>query len=210
MTSLAVLIPVKASAGKSRLSGLLSETKRNEFTRLMLTDVLGAVREAGLLRAAQVVSTDPKMLELAKRLGAHVSKEPGDNGVNSAVERGIAISGNPETVLVLPADLPLVRASELEHILARRSSGFDVVVTPSVSFNGTNALAFSGASHLDLSYDDNSFWNHIANASRRGDSVCVSAEYGMMFDIDSPEDFRVLARSKANKPSVRFARGALR
>lgn len=210
MTQLAVLIPVKSSDRKSRLSGLLSESERGEFTELLLTDVLGVVRRAGLIRACHVVSSDERTWGLAERLGARVIEEPGDMGVNSAVTRGIRRAGRPDVVLVLPSDLPLLGASEVKHLLALKASGLGVVLAPSLGFDGTNALMFSTASALSLSYDNDSFWNHLAAASRGGHSVGVCTGRGVMFDVDSPEDFRALARTGVDRPSAAFARRALR
>lgn len=210
MTSLAILIPVKSSGVKSRLSGLVSADQRREFAVLMLNDVLGIIRRAGLIDDCYVVSSDNRILTQGTRLGAQSIKEPGDRGVNSAVIRGIKETGGPDTVLVIPSDLPLLKASELRHLLAVKSSGVDVVMAPSKGFDGTNALAFSGASDFRLSYDSDSFWNHLAGAASDGASVCVCTEPGLMFDVDSFEDFRALARRHENSPSVRFAKRTLR
>jgi 2-phospho-L-lactate guanylyltransferase (CobY/MobA/RfbA family) len=83
-----------------------------------------------------------------------------------------------------------------------------VVIAPSASFNGTNALVFSPKAGLALSYDRDSFWNHIRASGRKGLSVGVSSEPGLTFDLDSPHDLRLLARSKARNPAVEFARRA--
>lgn len=208
MTSLAVLIPVKSSKVKSRLAGILSEDDRREFTRLLLSDVLGAFNRAGLIRHCYVVSSDHSILKLAAGLGAHLVEESGDSGVNSAVQKGLEETGFPESVLVVPSDLPLLRTSDIRHALKLRSSGLGVVIAPSKSFNGTNLLMFSGALKFRLSYDKDSFWNHIAAGARQGLSIGVCSGGGLMFDVDSPDDFRALARSRLPRRSVEFARRA--
>lgn len=210
MTPLTVLIPVKSSGIKSRLSGILSEAERKEFARLLLLDVLGAFRQAGLLRFCHVVSADEGTLALVAHAGAHPIHEQGDSGVNSAVNLGIRTTGRPESVLVVPSDLPLLGASDVEHLLALRSAGLDVVIAPSLAFDGTNALAFSGALGFPLSYDNDSFWNHTAAVARRGLSLGVCSNRGVMFDVDSPDDFRMLAKARVNRPSAVFARRVLR
>jgi 2-phospho-L-lactate guanylyltransferase len=115
---------------------------------------------------------------------------------------------SPESrdVLVLPSDLPLLRASDIRKILTLKSKGLDVVLSPSQAFDGTNALLFPRGSPVRLSYDDNSFWAHLASAASHGLSVGVYAGTGVMFDVDSPEDLDALARTDINSKAAAFAR----
>ena len=207
MSPPAVIIPVKSGEKKSRLSGVLGRGQRERFARLLLADALGALRGAGFLQSSYVVSSDESMLYLAARLGSRTVKEPGDMGVNSAVARGVdAVRGNPP-VLVIPADLPLLRASELKRIARMRGPG--VAIAPSLAFDGTNALLFEKAINPTLNYDRDSFWNHLEGFGGQGLSVAVCTEPGVMFDVDSAEDLRLLARSGSKRPSARFARRVL-
>ena len=206
MSSLAVLVPVKSSRVKSRLANVLSESLRREFANLLLSDVLGVLKEAGLIGVTHVISADKAVLGLAEGMGAIGVPELKDNGVNAAVRGGVAATRNAENVLVVPADLPLLRASEIKKVVALRSAGIDVVMAPSSAFDGTNALLFSPSSRFPLSYDNDSFWNHLAASARMGISTAVSCQRGLMFDVDSPEDFHSLAQSRSNRPSAAFAR----
>jgi len=208
LTSLVVLIPVKASGPKSRLSEVLSLKERLELGALLLGGVLKAVEQAGLIKVTHVVSSDKSILEFAMEHGAGAIPEPRDAGVDSAVIRGIRRAGFPDSVLVLPSDLPFIRGMEIRRLLALKSAGFDMVLVPSSAFDGTNALLFRPTSGLTLSYDDNSFWNHLKGGARKGLSIGVSSERGLMFDIDSPDDFRFLAHSRAEAGPVVFARRA--
>ena len=209
MTGLAILIPVKSSDIKSRLTSVLSEPQRRELARLFLLDVLGAVRGAGLLKACHVVSADDMTLNLADRMGAGAIRESGDSGVNAGVALGISRAKGADDILVVPSDLPLLRPTDIVRLLALRAAGLDVVVTPSLAFDGTNALAFSRSSHLPLSYDDDSFWNHLAAAGRKGLSVGVYSARTVMFDVDTPRDLRLLAQATARSRSAAFARRTL-
>ena len=206
----AVIVPVKSAARKSRLSGLLDGPEREEFARLLLADVLRVLGRAGLIRLCHVVSPDERMLDLAARKGARTVREPGDDGVNSAVSRGLGAVQGASQVLVIPADLPLLRPSELLRLARAMSTGADVGIAPSRGFDGTNALAFAGPPRFPLRYDDDSFWNHLSGAAREGLAVHVCTEEGLMFDVDSPDDFRALAGSRSKRPSAAFARRVLR
>ena len=209
MSSFRVLVPVKSSGVKSRLSPLLSKAERERLGRLLLSGVLKQLGTAGLLGSTRVVSSDPQVLEFAAKSGARTVREARDEGVNSAVEKGMHTGGSPARVLVLPADLALFRASEVKHVVSL-GDVMEVVIAPSVSFNGTNALLFPPSAGLTLSYDDDSFWNHIRAAARKGLSVGVTSEPGLMFDLDTPDDLRSLARSRSKNPVAEFARRVTR
>ncbi len=205
-----VIIPMKSARVKSRLSAVLSEERRTEFSRVLLSDLFGVLREARILRFSQVVSSDRKTLDYATKMGANAIPEDADAGVNKAVIRVLATIGGNESVLVLPSDLALLKPSELGRLLQLKSAGLDVVLAPSRSFNGTNALLFSSGSDFPLSYDDDSFWNHLGTCGRLGLSAGVCCERGLMFDVDTPDDLRLLAASRSKRRSVAFARAALR
>ena len=197
---------MKSAGKKSRLSGLLKKSDRDDFAGALLTDVLGVLRRARLLRSCAVVSSDRRVLDLAAGAGARTIAEPGDRGVNAAVELGISSADAAGGVLVIPSDLPLLRPSELTHLTAMRDRGADVCIAPSRSFDGTNALLFPVSAPLKLSYDRNSFWNHLSSAAHEGLSVGVCTEPGLMFDVDSPEEFVALARSRSAGLAARLAR----
>ena len=204
MRDLAVVVPVKSAGKKSRLSGVLERPGREELARLLLSGVLDAVEKAGLLAACYVVSPDEEVLRLAALAGACGVNETKDRGVNSAVLRGMRASEPSDRVLVLPADLPLLEASELARLVRRGSQ--EVVISPSAGFDGTNALLFPRRSPVPLSYDDRSFWNHVASAARSGSRVRVCTEPGLLFDVDTQGDLSALARGPSRAPSAEFAR----
>ena len=210
MSGLAVIVPVKSAGRKSRLSAVLGRGEREEFTRILLSQVLHALRSSGLLRRCYVVSPDRDILEFAAKAGARPVREPSDAGVNAAVAAGLRAAGEGSDALVIPADLHLLLASELKRLLAARRSGSGVAIAPSVAFDGTNALLLPGGSRLRLSYDDDSFWNHLSGAARERLAVRVCTEPGLMFDVDSSGDLRKLAESGSTGPSATFARRALR
>lgn len=204
------MIPVKSGRRKSRLSSLLGEEEREELAALLLRDVLAAVKSARLISSCYVVSSDRSILALAGRLGAHIIPETADVGVNSAVELAMKKTGAVSDLLVIPSDLPRLKGTELIHVLDVATPGMDVAIAPSMGFDGTNALFFRRSSPIRLSYDDDSFWNHLASAAREKLTVRVLTEPGLMFDVDSTEDLRRLARSASKRASARFARKALR
>ena len=201
---------MKSAGKKSRLAEVLNGGEREEFAELLLADVLGEVRRARLLRFCRVVSPDRGILEMAERTGVRTVQEKNAAGFDTAVTRGLrGVQGSPD-VLIIPADLPLLEARELVHLLKIRSEGSGTVIAPSRAFDGTNAMLFSLSAPVPLSYDDDSFWNHLSGAARHGLSVRVCTEPGLLFDVDTPSDFGALARSGSNRPSAKFARRVMR
>ena len=209
MSRTAVLIPFKADQRKSRLSRVLDLSQRHRLAELMLADVLGAFRRAGLLPSCYVVSSDVKVLNFARRLGVRTISEPRDEGVNAAVGIGVRTLGRDRDFMVVPSDLPLLAPAEVKTALALKRS-FDCVISPSRSFNGTNLLIFSGKTAPALSYDSNSFWNHLSGAARKGQSLAVYCSEGVLSDVDTPEDLRTLSRARKRIPSAGFAKEALK
>jgi 2-phospho-L-lactate guanylyltransferase len=97
-----VVIPFRAG-GKSRLP----EELRQEVALAMLGDVVEAAVSVG---DARIVTADPAGRLVAEGLGAEVVDDPGE-GQGPAVTAGLA--GVDGTCLVVNADLPRVRPSDL-------------------------------------------------------------------------------------------------
>jgi 2-phospho-L-lactate guanylyltransferase len=205
----AVLIPFKADRRKSRLARVLDTNQRSTLTELMLTDVLGVFRKAGLLPRCYVISSDEKALAIARGLGALTIAEPRDEGVNAAIGTAVRTLGRGRDFMVVPSDLPLLAPDEAKAALTLKRD-FDCVISPSRSFDGTNLLIFSEGAAPALSYDSDSFWNHISVAARMGLSLAVYCGQGFLSDVDTPEDLRALSRARKRIPSVEFAEEALR
>ncbi|MDG6986035.1 MAG: 2-phospho-L-lactate guanylyltransferase [Nitrososphaerota archaeon] len=209
MSDLALVVPVKSS-GKSRLSPVLSAEERRALSVALFRGVMKAVRGAGLIGSCLVVSSDSDVLSTASKCGATPVEEPGDRGVNAAVERGMGEAGWAAQFLVIPSDLPLLKSSDLTDLLRLRAAGVGLLISPSAAFDGTNALLFPRGLRFPLSYDRDSFWNHLRSASELGLRTGIFAKGGVMFDVDSPEDLRALAASASRSEAASIARGALR
>ena len=208
MTETAVLIPFKADRRKSRLSHVLDSDQRCCLAELMLFDVLGAFRRVGLLSRCYVISSDSKVLALVRMSGGQTVAEPRDEGVNAAVRRGVRALGGDRGFMVVPADLPLLTPHEIRSALTLKA-GFKCVISPSHSFDGTNLLIFSMKAAPALSYDSDSFWNHIRGAARRGLSLAVYCGKGFMSDLDTPDDLLALSNVRERVPSVEFVKKVL-
>ncbi len=208
MRPVAVIVPFKAGNPKSRLSRAIGRRERGEVAMALLVDLLRTLSGIRKVRVF-VVTSDRRAKEASTKWGASVIVEETDGGVNAAFEAGLRRADRSD-VIYLPADLPSLTPSDVSEILRLRSLGFDVVIVPSSHFDGTNLLSFSTKNPIALSFDDDSFWNHLESAGRKGLSVAVYSGRGARFDVDSPEDLRALARLRINRGSVSVAKRVLK
>ena len=205
----AVVIPYKASGAKSRLAPALSVRDREKLVELMLLDVLRAFSSAGLAGHCTVVSPDPRALSLAEGEGARGVRERSAAGVNAAVREAMSQDPEAQDFMVVPADLPTLSAKEIKAALALHAAGLEVVMSPSRGFDGTNLLLFGRSAGLPLSYDADSFWNHVAAAGRLDLSLCVCSARGFMLDIDTPADLAYLRGSRSRGRAASFVKELL-
>lgn len=203
MSRLHVVVPVKQEGHKSRLRGLLTPDECGELVRLFLVDLLGTLGRAGMLGSTFVVSPSAELLEEATRLGGTAVRERAAAGVNAAVAEGARAAGGD--IMVIPSDLPLLAEADVRRAAGFRAAGY-TVIAPSAEFNGTNLFAFGQEMVPKLSYDSDSFWNHVAASAGAGERLAVLTGGGVMEDVDTMDDVERLLGAGINSPPVRFLR----
>ena len=184
-----VIIPVKRlSEAKSSLSSRLTPEQRRRLVLSMLADVLSAVRQAPSLSRTAVVSPDERVLSFANLHGAESIAEPGLE-LNEALKLAIrhAISKDVNSVLIVPADLPLLKSVDIENLIAMASAQKDVVIAPSKA-NGTNALFLRPPDIIDLRFGGESFPLHVKEALRAGVKPRIYRSLTVALDIDEVLD----------------------
>src|SRR5919199_5005703 len=190
MTLFAV-VPVKDLVGtKSRLRPVLNPPGRAGLTVYMMKNVLTALQEAGVEHAC-VVSPDLTILQMAEEAGATPLLQK-SWGLNPALEeaRELAATEGASDLLVFPADLPLLRAPDVEAILeeAEGAEGPVVVISPDTRGTGTNALLLRPPDALPFLFGPNSFEAHLNAAQEREIPVQVCERTHLAFDIDTADD----------------------
>ena len=137
-------VPVKDLFGtKSRLAPLLDPGSRAGLTLYMMKRVISVLRRGGISEGNLcVVSPDRLVLQTAAEAGA-VPLAQSSTGLNPALDeaRQWAISGGASSLLVLPADLPLLTADDVEGLLATGEEA-SVAISSDATGTGTNALLF--------------------------------------------------------------------
>lgn len=198
--SVFVIVPVKRlEMAKSRLSPLLSLNERKQFCLEMLKDVLTSVKTAKHVHRIVVMSMDETALQVAKSFDALLFMES-KLGLNQAILEVInwCIKRGVSSTLILPADIPLVTSLDLNRILSLgKDSG--IVISPSRSREGTNALLLTPPNVIPTFYGQHSFPKHIEEASARGMGVHIFRSWRVALDIDTVEDLIAFLAFKAEE-----------
>lgn len=192
---LSILIPVKNFRNaKQRLTPVLGKADREALAELMFRDVLRQVVQIAGLGAAFVVTGDQKVSKIARAFGAEVIVEEAEKGETAAVEFACARlkSDGVNIVLIIPGDIPLVRAGDIEQLLAQlppqaQASPF-ALLTPSHDRLGTNALLLSPPDVIKLGFGYDSFSYHLNQVATRGLPLRILENERIALDIDEPKD----------------------
>lgn len=185
-----ILIPVKNSASaKQRLAQILDQPSRTKLAQTMLHDVATAVAAWRGRPACALVTADQFAVGLAQEYDFEVivdSANPGETGAiematRTCVERGI------DSTLVIPADIPLIQASELEQVFQKAPAEGSLLV-PAADGRGTNAAFRRPADLFPLRFGNDSFKPHHAAALDTGKPCVVLSFPGIGLDVDNPSD----------------------
>ncbi len=183
-------VPVKDLVNaKQRLVPILAPDERRQLAQAMLEDVLRAL--AGVLGAsAFVVTGDTEVMALARRHGASCLVESDNRGHTEAVAFAQQEAGalGAERFLTIPGDVPCVTPDEVNAVLGALDEEHGVVLVPSVSGFGTNAVLLAPPDAMPLKFGEPSFDGHLEAARQRGWSPVVLTLPGLGLDIDAPED----------------------
>ena len=132
----------------------------------MLGNVLSAAKQSKATRML-VVTRDPMVGAMASAAGAEWTPDPTTtlNGTLKEVFRTCWANG--ETPLYVPADLPRLRASEIDGILRAWGGEDQIVLSPCHKGQGTNALLVPAACEFEPRLGDGSFARHLAERIKR-------------------------------------------
>lgn len=189
-------LPVKSPVNaKQRLRQFFSPMQREALARAMFEDVLTeALKVKGIDRLV-VVSNDAQVLVVAAGAGAIVLPEREQRGHSVSADWAVAecMRRGARTVMLIPIDVPLVRAKEMESLLAASSElkAPSLVVVPSEDGTGTNAMVRTPPDVIASRFGPGSLAAHIGQAEARGIAVRVMRPEGLTLDIDEPGDVTI-------------------
>lgn len=189
-----ILIPVKnLSAAKQRLAAVLDQPARTELAQAMLHDVVSAIAAWRNHPACALVTSDPFAIELAEQYDFEIIPDRVNPGETGAIEMATEICSarGIDSTLVIPADIPLIQASELEQVLEHAPAEGSVLV-PAADGRGTNAAFRRPANLFPLRFGNDSFKPHLAAARATGKPCVVLQLTSIAMDVDNPEDLQKL------------------
>jgi 2-phospho-L-lactate/phosphoenolpyruvate guanylyltransferase len=191
--SVFAVVPVKDLSGtKSRLKPILNPGARAGLTIYMMGRVVSAISGAGVVNVC-VVSPDPIVLGEARERGATALRQE-SRGLNPALEEGRrwAMEGGGSSLLVLPADLPLLDTEDVRAVLDEMGEEGSIVISPDVSRSGTNALLLCPPDVMPFAFGPGSYEAHLRAARERGLYVRICERPHLAFDLDTTEDLASL------------------
>ena len=197
------IVPVKPMRlGKSRLAPVLSEEERATLNRQLLARTVETLKSVPELEQVLVVSRDSAALALARKHGARTVLEDDESHLNTALTRAtfVARRFNTHGILVLPADLPLLRAEDVRTLLEAARHSPAVIVVPDRKREGTNALVITPPGLIPYRFGPGSFRQHCDLAKEAGAHLEVLELPSLTIDLDWPEDLKWL---EEQKPALR-------
>lgn len=201
-----VLIPAKGFANaKQRLAPNISAFDREVLAETMLRHVLEQVGKARGVESTYVVTASDEVIRLASSQGARVIREPRERGETEAVTFAVAEMkrSGVAAVLILPGDLPLLGASDVEDLLDRIPGSFSSVplalLVPARDRMGTNALLLSPADAMTPRFGFDSFCHHLSEAAARRLHIVIVENERIALDVDHLEDLEAYLSSGADR-----------
>lgn len=198
------IVPVKPlQRGKSRLSSILSVTERTTLNQSMLVNTLKTLKSISEIDTVLVVSRDPAALAIARDFDAKTVLEDGSPELNTALRRAamVAKAYYANQILVMPADLPLVKAEHIEDFLALSNEAPEMIIAPDRRKDGTNALFINPADLTDFFYGPGSFNKHLEAARSKKAAIQIVENEALGLDLDLPEDLQILTEIEARVKS---------
>ena len=191
------ILPVKPlRLGKSRLAGVLDENERFRLNQELLENTLQVLTAVPELERVLVISRDPQVLALARDLKACTLQESGTRGLNTALNKAtqLARSFAVQSVLAVPADLPLINVADIQELVALAEHPPVVVIAPDRHRRGTNALVVNPLGALRYAFGRDSFRTHCQQALCSEVRLEVAELPRLAVDLDTPDDLEYLRR----------------
>ena len=159
----------------------------------MLHDVLTTLHGWKDRPPVAIVTSDPYAVRLGVEYKFEIIPDPDDPGETGAIEMAtrICFERGADSTLVIPADIPLIQAWELEEILKHAPAAGSVLV-PAADGRGTNAAFRRPANLFPLRFGNDSFKPHHAAAKATGKPCVVLNLPGIAVDVDNPSDLQEL------------------
>lgn len=203
-----ILVPVKnLENAKERLSSVLSRAERRALAEAMLRDVLAALTAVNHHTRVGVVSSDPLAVALAEHYGFANIPDPANLGESDAIAHATqhCIAHGEDSTMVIPGDIPLVQAEDIEQVLAAAPARGSVLV-PGWDARGSNAVLRRPAGLFPLRFGNDSFQPHLRAAQATGMPCVVLRLPRVGLDVDNPSDLAQLLATEGHSRAQQLLR----
>jgi 2-phospho-L-lactate guanylyltransferase len=187
------IVPIKPlSKAKSRLSEELTPEQREQMASNLLTRTVRLLLPLPQIQGVLVISRDTKALAMVRSLGAQTVQEGGTPELNNALLRATQVlrTWGAGAVLVVPADIPLLSAEDVEKVVTMGRYQASVVIAPDRREEGTNLLLVRPPGLIPYRFGPNSFTEHQRLARESDTSLMVYRSERASLDLDLPDDLR--------------------
>ena len=157
-----------------------------------------------------VVTNDDEVAGLVAQLGHEVMRDAFDADLSAALQGASAelARRGADTVIILPGDLPTLRAADLDALLERHleRDADGISLCPAIRDGGTNALVCTPPDAIALQFGKDSAARHLDAAAERGvpaQRLCMQAFFR---DIDVADDLLWLSARDDDSHTCRFLR----
>jgi 2-phospho-L-lactate/phosphoenolpyruvate guanylyltransferase len=196
------VLPVKRlDRAKNRLREHFSDADRADLARALFEDALRLCDESDFLHW-WIVSDDETVLNEARRRGFDATADSGA-GLNPALHRAaelIAARG-ASSMTIVPADVPLAYKADLIDLLDTGATS-DIVVVPSRTDGGTNALYLSPPNVIEPQFGPGSLKAHVDLAERRRLRCAILNLPRLELDIDTIADVDAFLAARRHAPTA--------
>jgi 2-phospho-L-lactate guanylyltransferase len=158
------------------------------------------------IQHTMVVSRDSAILTMADEFGFKGLQENEDaSDLNIALKQAAVAAQmhGATSLLIFPADLPLLKPETIQDILEQADHIPGMVIAPDRHLAGTNALWISPPDLIEFRFGPRSFSEHVKQAQTRNVVVKVIKVPELGIDLDVPDDLVLVSR---NDPSFSFLR----
>lgn len=193
----ALLLPIKdLRNAKQRLAGVLSAEERFGLAQAMLADTLRAVRGVQQADKIFVVTNYPPAMQTARENDWELLAEARQISESASVDEASreCEARGMSAVLRVPLDVPLVRAGDIDELLAEDCAPPALVIVPSRDGTGTNAILRTPPTLFPSHFGTGSFVKHCDEARRAGAQILVRRNARLEMDVDDEADLRLLVQ----------------
>ncbi len=204
------LLPVKSlDRAKSRLAGALDEHERTTLAHCLLRKTIAVLQAAHGIDAIAIITGDAAARELARETGCRWLADNASLGLSGNLDAAMAVlaAEGAHTAVIVPADLPLLTAADIDALLAAHAQGITIV--PATADGGTNALAMTPPGVVPCRFGADSARRHLEAAREQGVAACCLAPApgllaGFARDLDTVDDVRWLCEQSAGGEARRY------